>query len=209
MSDCRRGKHSVDYKLLQPDLSARQVRERAPTSIYVINGEFMLLPRKMFAGSVLGVCLLSSACAMEPDLDACQLDEAALGDAISRSEAWIDGYFSLVETIAGGAHHGTSVAVSACGQIVWQAGFGFADIETQTPVTIESLFRAGSVAKTLTSPLLVQAEARGDLDLDADIRTYFPAFPQKEYEFSTRQLAGHLAGIRHYAGDEFASNIAF
>ena len=209
MSDCRRGKHSVDYKLLQPDLSARQVRERAPTSIYVINGEFMLLPRKMFAGSVLGVCLLSSACAMEPDLDACQLDEAALGDAISRSEAWIDGYFSLVETISGGAHHGTSVAVSACGQIVWQAGFGFADIETQTPVTIESLFRAGSVAKTLTSPLLVQAEARGDLDLDADIRTYFPAFPQKEYEFSTRQLAGHLAGIRHYAGDEFASNIAF
>ena len=169
----------------------------------------MLLPTKILAGSVLSACLLSSACAVEPELNACQLDEVALSDAIARSEAWVDGYFSLVETLAGGEHHGTSVAVSACGQIVWQAGFGFADIEAQTPVTIDTLFRAGSVAKTLTSPLLVQAEARGELDLDADIRTYFQAFPPKEHEFSTRQLAGHTAGIRHYSGDEFASNVAF
>jgi serine beta-lactamase-like protein LACTB len=177
--------------------------------VFETNGEIMLLSRKVWVSATLSACLLGSACAVEPDVDACQLDQAALSDAIARSEAWVDGYFSLVETIAGGEHHGTSVAVSACGQIVWQAGFGFSDIEAQAPVTIESLFRAGSVAKTLTSPLLVQAEARGELDLDADIRTYFPDFPQKEHEFSTRQLAGHLAGIRHYAGDEFASNVAF
>lgn len=169
----------------------------------------MLLSRGLIAGTALCVWSLSASSVFAQENDACQLDQAALDGAIERSEAWVEGYFSLVERIAGGVHHGTSVAVSACGQIVWQAAFGWADIEQQTPVTIDTLFRAGSVAKTLTSPLLAQAEARGELDLDADIRDYLTDFPEKEHVFSTRQLAGHLAGIRHYAGDEFMSNVRY
>jgi serine beta-lactamase-like protein LACTB, mitochondrial len=36
------------------------------------------------------------------------------------------------------------------------------------------------------------------LDLDAPVHTYVPSFPEKQWSFSTRQMAGHLAGFRHY-----------
>ena len=39
-------------------------------------------------------------------------------------------------------------------------------------------------------------------DLDAPIQRYVPTFPEKAYPTTTRQLGGHLAGIRHYEGDE-------
>ncbi len=42
----------------------------------------------------------------------------------------------------------------------------------------------------------------GKLDLDAPVGRYVPAFPGKKYPFTTRQLAGHTAGIRHYREDD-------
>jgi len=39
---------------------------------------------------------------------------------------------------------------------------------------------------------------RGKLDLEAPVQKYCPAFPQKESPITTRELMGHLGGIRHY-----------
>jgi len=39
------------------------------------------------------------------------------------------------------------------------------------------------------------------LDLDAPVQKYCPAFPQKEWPITSRQLLGHLGGIRHYNPD--------
>ena len=38
----------------------------------------------------------------------------------------------------------------------------------------------------------------GRLDWDAPVQSYVPAFPVKRFPITVRQLAGHLAGIRHY-----------
>ena len=38
--------------------------------------------------------------------------------------------------------------------------------------------------------------------VDAPVQRYLPSFPEKQYPITVRQLAGHLAGIRHYQGDE-------
>jgi len=56
----------------------------------------------------------------------------------------------------------------------------------------------------MTALALVMLATHGRIDLDADVRRYVPSFPEKEHDFSVRQLAGHLAGIRHYAGDEYS-----
>jgi CubicO group peptidase (beta-lactamase class C family) len=40
----------------------------------------------------------------------------------------------------------------------------------------------------------------GKIDLDAPVQKYCPAFPQKPWPMTTRQVMGHLAGIRHYKG---------
>jgi CubicO group peptidase (beta-lactamase class C family) len=45
---------------------------------------------------------------------------------------------------------------------------------------------------------------QGKLDLDAPVQKYCPAFPQKDSPITTREVLGHLGGIRHYKPDEQA-----
>ena len=97
---------------------------------------------------------------------------------------------------------GLSIAVGHDGNIIWSEGFGFADLEAKKPVTPKTMFRIGSVSKPLTAAGLMLLVEQGKLDLDADIHRYVPDFPDKGHPFTTRQLAGHLAGIRHYQGRE-------
>jgi serine beta-lactamase-like protein LACTB len=101
---------------------------------------------------------------------------------------------------------GLSVAVAEDGKIIWSEGFGFADLDAKTPVTAQTLFRIGSVSKPLTAAGLMLLVEKGKVDLDADIHRYVPDFPDKGHPITTRQLAGHLAGIRHYRGREFYLN---
>jgi serine beta-lactamase-like protein LACTB, mitochondrial len=95
---------------------------------------------------------------------------------------------------------GLSVAVGVDGKTVWSEGFGFKDIATKTPVTPATRFRIGSVSKSLTSVGLALLVERGQLDLDAPVQKYVSDFPDKGAPITTRQLGGHLAGIRHYLG---------
>jgi CubicO group peptidase (beta-lactamase class C family) len=39
---------------------------------------------------------------------------------------------------------------------------------------------------------------RGKLDLDSPVQRYCPQFPQKQWTITTRELLGHLGGIRYY-----------
>jgi CubicO group peptidase (beta-lactamase class C family) len=87
------------------------------------------------------------------------------------------------------------------GSVVWSEGFGFADLEQQVPVTSLTRFRVGSVSKALTAAAIGALVEAGKLDLDAPVQRYVPAFPVKRWPITSRQLAGHLAGIRHYRGE--------
>lgn len=104
---------------------------------------------------------------------------------------------------------GLSIAVGHDGTMLWSEGFGFADLEAKKPVTPQTLFRIGSVSKPLTAAGLMLLVEKGKVDLDADIHRYVADFPDKGYPISTRQLAGHLAGIRHYRGNEAYLNRHF
>lgn len=101
---------------------------------------------------------------------------------------------------------GLSVAVGVDGRIIWSQGFGWADIEGRVSVRPATRFRVGSVAKPMTAALLALLYEEGKIDLDAQIQLYVPSFPEKRHPITTRQLAGHVAGIRHYDGDEFLSS---
>jgi CubicO group peptidase (beta-lactamase class C family) len=97
---------------------------------------------------------------------------------------------------------GISAAVGIDGMVVWSEGFGYADLETREPARATTLYRIGSVSKPVTATAVVQLALDGRLDLDAPVQRYVPSFPEKGYPITTRQLAGHLAGIRHYRGSE-------
>jgi len=93
---------------------------------------------------------------------------------------------------------GVSVAIVENGEYEWGGGFGFADVENNAPASEHTLFRLASISKSLTATAAMQLWERGQLDLDAPVQKYCPAFPQKPWPISTRQVMGHLAGIRHY-----------
>jgi serine beta-lactamase-like protein LACTB len=101
---------------------------------------------------------------------------------------------------------GLSIAIGRDGKILWSEGFGFADVAARMPVTPQTRFRIGSVSKPLTAVGLMLLVEQGKIDLDVDIHQYVPDYPDKGAPITTRELAGHLAGIRHYRGAEFLSN---
>ena len=103
--------------------------------------------------------------------------------------------------MAGSHAPGISVAVVEKGELVWSEGFGLADLENSVPATSRTLYRLGSVSKTITATAAMQLWERGKIDLDAPVQKYCPAFPQKEWPIPTRELLGHLGGIRHYKSD--------
>lgn len=99
---------------------------------------------------------------------------------------------------------GLSVSVGMGDKIIWSQGYGYADLEQRVPVSARlTRFRFGSVIKSMTAFAVAQLLEQGKLDLDTPIQTYVPDFPEKQAAISLRQLLGHLAGIRHYQGDEF------
>ena len=97
---------------------------------------------------------------------------------------------------------GMSAAVAVNGKIVWSEGFGEADLENHVPVRTTTLFRLASVSKMITVAAVARLVEEGRLDLDAPVQKYVPDFPEKPWPVTARQLAAHVAGIRHYRDDD-------
>jgi len=96
---------------------------------------------------------------------------------------------------------GLSVAVVENGHYEWAEGFGLADVENNSPASEHTLYRLASISKSLTAVAAMQLFEHGQLDLDAPVQKYCPAFPPKQSPITTRQVMGHLGGIRHYKFD--------
>jgi CubicO group peptidase (beta-lactamase class C family) len=93
---------------------------------------------------------------------------------------------------------GIAIAVVENGQYEWGAGFGLADVENNVPAGEHTLFRLASISKSLTATGAMQLWERGQLDLDLPVQRYCTSFPQKPWPITTREVLGHLGGIRHY-----------
>jgi serine beta-lactamase-like protein LACTB, mitochondrial len=97
---------------------------------------------------------------------------------------------------------GLSVAVGADGDIVWAEGFGWADLEKRVPVAPEMKFRIGTASTALTSAAAGLLLQKGRLKLDEVIQAYVPAYPEKQWPVTLRQVMGHVAGVPSDGGDE-------
>lgn len=98
---------------------------------------------------------------------------------------------------------GLSVAIVQDGEVVWSAGFGMADLENSVPATSQTVYRVGSISKPLTATAAMALWEQGKLNLDSPVQSYCPAFPQKQWPITTRQLLSHLGGIRYYRVPEY------
>lgn len=112
--------------------------------------------------------------------------------------AFMDGLVSGLVS----AHNvpGATVAVVHDGEVVLVRGYGDADIEAGKPVDGETtLFRPGSISKTVVAIAVMQLVEEGVLDLDTDINTYldegFSVTPLGSDPITLRHLLTHTAGF--------------
>jgi len=107
--------------------------------------------------------------------------------------------------LAKGPSAGLSVGVSH-GGMRWVRGYGSRDLSHRLAATPRTTYRMASITKSFTAVAVLQLVQEGKLDLDADIRTLVPAYPQKPWPVTVRQLLGHLGGVPHYDGPEASEN---
>lgn len=103
---------------------------------------------------------------------------------------------------------GMSVAIAHENELVCSKGYGLADVEHSVPATPETRYRTGSIAKPLTAALILALAEDGRLKLDDSVENYVPEFKDKGWPVSSRQLLGHLGGVRHYKSAAEASSTA-
>ena len=110
--------------------------------------------------------------------------------------AQIDGLVG--QALSAGQIPGASVAIERRGQVIYEKGFGFADVENKVPVTPESVFPIGSITKTMTGLAIQQLVAAGKIDLDAPVSRYLPMLPAPARDAKIRFLLDHTSGIIGY-----------
>ncbi len=93
---------------------------------------------------------------------------------------------------------GQAVLVAHSGQVLYQGASGERDPATHAPATIDSIFTAQSMAKLLTSTLVMQLVDQGKVDLDAPASRYVPDLPTAWQAIHVRDFLNHSSGIAEY-----------
>ena len=78
------------------------------------------------------------------------------------------------------------------------AGLGVTSVENPLDVTPDTLFQIGSITKTFTGTAAMRLVERGELDLDAPVRTYLPQLTLDDADVAARVTTRHL--LTHTGG---------
>lgn len=125
------------------------------------------------------------------------------GIPLAELEMHIDAY---VDQYVGTTLPGAAVAVVKDGEIIFTKGYGLSDVEGGILVDSETtIFEWGSITKLFTWTAVMQLAEAGQLDLDADIRSYLSDAFLESWTFSQpitmRHLMNHTAGFGDYGFD--------
>jgi CubicO group peptidase (beta-lactamase class C family) len=93
---------------------------------------------------------------------------------------------------------GCALAVVKDGRIIYEHGYGMANLELGVPITPQSVFDIGSVSKQFTAMAILLLMQDGKLSLDDDIRKYLPEIPDYGSTITIRHLLHHTSGLRDY-----------
>jgi CubicO group peptidase (beta-lactamase class C family) len=120
------------------------------------------------------------------------LPQPAATDSDTTSRA-VDRVF---ENMRGTDRPGCAVAVSRKGDVIYERGYGMANLETGTPITPSSIFHVASVSKQFTAMAIMLLAREGKLSLDDDIRKHLPEIPDYGTTITISHLLTHTSGLR-------------
>lgn len=107
---------------------------------------------------------------------------------------------------------GAAVLVTRNGRILKNSGYGFANLETGTRVTSETVFEIGSMTKQFTAAGVMLLVEEGRLRLDDPIANFFSGAPAEWRTITIRHLLGHTSGIQNHVAvpgfmDQFKTSV--
>ncbi len=94
---------------------------------------------------------------------------------------------------------GCAVGAEVNGRTVLMRGYGMADLETGTPITPNTIFESGSVAKQFTATGILLLVHDGRIHLDDPVRKYVPELPEYPRPLLIRHLLSHTSGLREWS----------
>jgi CubicO group peptidase (beta-lactamase class C family) len=92
---------------------------------------------------------------------------------------------------------GAAVLVAQNGGIIYQNGFGYADVGNKIPITPDFKFRIGSVSKQFTAAAILKLQEEGKISVEDKLSKYIPDFPRGN-EVTIYHLLTHTSGIHSY-----------
>lgn len=88
-----------------------------------------------------------------------------------------------------------NILVAKKGKIIYQKSFGFTDETKKTPLTKNSIFSFGSIAKQFNAVAIMMLVERGQLKLDDPISKYNLDLPKWSEKVTIRHLINYASGI--------------
>jgi CubicO group peptidase (beta-lactamase class C family) len=99
---------------------------------------------------------------------------------------------------------GVAILVVEKGHVVFDKGYGLANLKDKTPIRRETTFELASLSKPFTATAILLLHERGDLSIHDDVRKYVPEVPlyDKAHPIHVIDLLRHTSGLPEYFGVE-------
>ncbi len=91
-----------------------------------------------------------------------------------------------------------AVMIAKDGQPILAKAYGMANYEWQTPNTIDTRFRVGSITKQFTAAAILKLEEQGKLKTGDAACQYLPECPEAWKPITVHQLLTHTSGIKNF-----------
>ncbi len=129
-------------------------------------------------------CLLASNCPAQsgppPNSDA-------------KPEARVDALFAAMDSTIS---PGCALSVIRDHKIIYERGYGMADLDHNIPITPTTVFHVASMSKQFTAASILLLAQEGKLSLDDPVRKYIPELPDFGTPITIRELLHHTSGLR-------------
>lgn len=96
---------------------------------------------------------------------------------------------------------GVSIAVIKDSKVIWSKTYGYADLDSKTPVTSKTLFQVASMSKPVSAYAALKAVEEGKLDPDSNVNLYLKSWKVSENEWTKskkvtlKNIVSHTAGF--------------
>ena len=107
----------------------------------------------------------------------------------------------IMQTRSGAGDFNGTVLVAREGHIIYERGFGLANLEWRIPNDLETKFEIGSMTKQFTALLILQLVNERKIRLDGHLSDYLPYYRKDTGDqVSVSELLSHTSGVPSFTG---------